>query len=59
MISSACYVQCDHCGDPAAVSTDGSVLARVYAKQEGFVRVRVNGKLRDLCRRCRPDSDGE
>lgn len=54
MISTACYVQCDHCGDPAEVSTVGAEIARAYAKQQGYVRLRVDGKLRDLCPRCRP-----
>lgn len=55
MISKACYVTCDNCGDPAGVSTEGAKLARAYARAEGFVRVRVMGKMVDLCVRCRPE----
>jgi len=48
MIASACYVQCDRCGDPAPISTDGADIARAHARQEGYKRV---GK-EDVCSRC-------
>lgn len=55
MIAKACYVQCDLCGDPAEVSTDGSRLAREYARQQGYIYV----KRKDICPRCRTDDGAE
>lgn len=48
MISRACYVQCDQCGDPAEVSVEGAKLARQYARAQGYT---YSGRL-DLCPRC-------
>lgn len=50
-ISKACYVICDECGDPAEISTEGADMARSYAKAQGFVRVKRDGKMVDLCQR--------
>lgn len=54
MIRTACYVSCDGpCGgDPAAVSTSGAVEARAFAKQQGFMRLKIDGRLVDLCENC-------
>ena len=61
MISRACYVQCDHCGDPAEVSCTNAKEARDFARQQGYKRVTVKrcdreGRLLarqiDLCRGC-------
>lgn len=48
MISKACYVQCDQCGDPAEISTEGSKMARRYARAQGY----TYNQGRDLCPRC-------
>lgn len=53
MISRACYVRCDRCGDPAPIATDGAVYARRYAKEVGFLRVGRD----DVCLRCRDDEN--
>ena len=50
MISKACYVQCDECGDPAEVAVGGAKEAREFARQQGYLTGR-----RDLCPRCRTD----
>ncbi len=51
MISRACYVQCDHCGDPAEIACiKGATEARAIAKLEGFGRVQG----RDYCATCLP-----
>lgn len=54
MIRRACYVSCDGpCGgDPAEVSTSDAAQARAYAAHAGYVRIRVAGRLLDLCPRC-------
>lgn len=49
-IAKACYVICDECGDPAAVSTEGAKVARQYARQQGYTTKPKND--RDLCSRC-------
>lgn len=51
-IHPACYVVCDECHNLAEISVDGAVVARRLAKAEGFVRERVDGKMKDLCERC-------
>lgn len=49
MISRACYVKCDGCGDPADVACWlGASEARELARGEGYIR--LDGK--DLCPRC-------
>lgn len=48
MISRACYVTCDHCGNPADISCSGAKDARRIARGEGFAR--VEGE--DLCPTC-------
>lgn len=50
MISKACYVQCDECGDPAEIAVNGAKEARELAWQQGY----LTGK-RDICPRCRTD----
>jgi hypothetical protein len=63
VIARACYVQCDRCGNPAGISTDGAVMARRYARiNDGFTRVEVDRGLRheDVCPRCQSaTSEGE
>lgn len=53
-IRKACYVACDGpCGgDPAPVATGGAAEARTYARGEGYVRVKRDGRLVDLCPGC-------
>ena len=60
MIATAHYVICDDCGDPAEVSTEGVKTARAYAKDQGYARRYLNGKLMDFCPRCHrrdPETD--
>lgn len=61
MISRACYVQCDHCGDPAEVAVHGAKEARDFARKRGYKRVSVKRRSRegqllarkaDLCSGC-------
>jgi hypothetical protein len=54
VIRKACYVACDGpCGgDPAEVAVGGAAEARAYARADGYVRVKVDGRLLDLCPRC-------
>lgn len=49
MISRACYVQCDRCGDPAPVSVEGAKIARAHARQVGYV---YTASKEDVCSRC-------
>jgi hypothetical protein len=51
MISQACYVQCDICGDPAEVSTEGYKVAREIAKYQGYIYV----NKKDICYKCQKD----
>lgn len=54
MICTACYVMCDICRNTIAdITTDGSADARAIAKRDGFVRIRIDGKLRDVCFECK------
>lgn len=48
-ISRAWYVTCNVCRTPAEISTESSVAARQLALVEGFVRVKKDGRLVDLC----------
>lgn len=54
----AWYVACDghlgeFCGNPAQISVWSLEEARRIARGEGFVRVKVDGKWRDLCPACK------
>ncbi len=59
MISHAWYVTCDLCGDPSQISTESARVARKLAKQEGYGRRRVAGKMLDLCGICLPKPTDE
>lgn len=56
MISRACYIQCDRCGDPAEVSTEGAKTARAFARQQGYERLKrgltEGPRWEDVCPRC-------
>lgn len=52
MISNAHYVQCDECGDPSEIACFGVKEAHAFAEAQGYVRIRKNGKLADICSRC-------
>lgn len=58
-IRTACYAACDACGDPAEVTTRGHKEARTIARADGWVRVSVDGKMRDICPRHTDGSDDE
>jgi hypothetical protein len=50
VISRACYVECDLCGDPAPVAcVEGVSEARQLAANDGYRRV----DDKDVCGRCR------
>ena len=51
-ISKAWYVSCSDCGAPADITADSAIAARRIAHREGFVRVRRDGFLADLCPAC-------
>lgn len=51
-IRRACYVACDECWDPAEISTTDAEEARRYAARQGYVRIRRDGRLVDLCATC-------
>lgn len=61
MIHRACYVACDGpCGgDPAPVSCFGADEARSFARGEGYVRVKVDGRFVDLCPRCQDSMEAK
>ena len=50
-IRTACYVGCDVCGDPAEITTRGAQDARNIASNDGWRRVKIDGKTRDVCPR--------
>jgi len=49
-MSHAWYVTCSDCARPAEVSVVGSDDALRIAANEGFIRVRRDGRIADLCR---------
>jgi hypothetical protein len=52
-MSRAWYLQCDICGGPAAVVTEGAKEARLVARRyDGFKRIKMLGKYYDLCPNC-------
>lgn len=50
------YVSCEDCHRPAQMGDDNKE-ARNIAHNEGFVRVRRDGKLIDLCPACKPTEE--
>lgn len=46
------YVSCEDCHRPAQMGDDHKE-ARAIAHNEGYVRVRRDGKLIDLCKDCK------
>jgi hypothetical protein len=55
VINRLLYVSCDDCGVPVGTADNMTATvkgARLMAKSFDFIRVRINGKLRDRCPKC-------
>jgi hypothetical protein len=60
VIARAWYVRCDECGNPSEISTDSAKDAKAYARAQGYLVKRIDGRERWLCPwGCRQDAEAE